>query len=384
MEPAKGIEPPTYGLRNHSRPVPPVRNTVFSIGCHAPHADNIPQFGQEYAPQNAPHPSIGFRDDPPPRVPEDPATGLESISSILQSAGITRRRTKKLDAIAEVQERRWQYKSERAYSARPFVLCGIPVRRPAKHILEYSRQNGRFRLRVIGHPDYGLPFGQDRLLLIWIATMAIWQKSREIRFRSAATILKAFGLPKDGRYYKRLIAGFERIFYSTFFFCSDQQLGEVTVIERQSFRFVRDARLWYTETGASASANSSHASAGNVIVLSEEFWREIQDHPIPVDLGIVKALADSPGNLDLYVWLVWRCWTAKGPVNVPMFGPEGLVSQLGVSESLRERDFRRQIVQWLNVIRLLWPDCPAALSESGTWLLLKRAKLSPNISTARA
>jgi hypothetical protein len=116
------------------------------------------------------------------------------------------------------------------------VLCGIPIRRPAKRTLEYSRQNGRFRLRVLGHPDYGLPFGQDRLLLIWIASMATWQKRREIRFRSAAEILDTFGLPKDGRCYKRLIAGFERIFYSTFYFASNQEDAETVVITRTCFR----------------------------------------------------------------------------------------------------------------------------------------------------
>jgi hypothetical protein len=160
----------------------------------------------------------------PVRSSENLFNGLQPTSDILKSVGITRRRIKKLDAIAEIHERRHDDKTEKAYSARPFVLCGIPVRRPGKSSLEYSRQNGRYRLRVIGHPDYGLPFGQDRLLLIWIATMAVWQKTREIRFRSAAAILEAFGLPKDGRYYKRLIAGFERIFYSTFFFSSDQQV----------------------------------------------------------------------------------------------------------------------------------------------------------------
>jgi hypothetical protein len=92
--------------------------------------------------------------------------------------------------------------------------------------LEYSRQNVRFRLRVIGHPNYGLPFGQDRLFLIWIASVATWQKNRAIRFLSAATILETFGLPKDGRYYKRLIAGFQWIFYSTFFFTIDEQNAE--------------------------------------------------------------------------------------------------------------------------------------------------------------
>jgi len=102
--------------------------------------------------------------------------------------GITKRKVRKLDAIARANHPDCR-KAQRAHSARPFVLCGIPVRRPHKHSLEYSRQNGKCRLRVIGHPDYGLPFGQDRLLLIWIASMATRQKSRAVRFRSAAAIL---------------------------------------------------------------------------------------------------------------------------------------------------------------------------------------------------
>lgn len=307
------------------------------------------------------------------------STELVPVSTVLASAGITKRRIKKLDAIARAREP--HCRQERAYYSRPFVLCGIPVRRPAKSSLEYSRRNGRFTLRVIGHPDYGLPFGQDRLLLIWIATMATWQKAREIRFRSAAAILETFGLPKDGRYYKRLIAGFERIFYATFFFSSDQQVGEATVIERQSFRFVRDVKLWYAESSPSEFPAPAKARLGNAIMLSEEFWNEIQEHPIPVDLAIVRALADSPGNLDLYVWLVWRCWTAKGPATVPLFGPDGLISQLGNSAKLRNRDFRRQIVQWLKVIRQLWPECPASLTETGSCVLIKPAKSASKFST---
>lgn len=244
--------------------------------------------------------------------------GFNPIGSILPTIGITNRKVKKLDAI--VQARDPDSRRQCAFSARPFVLCGIPIRRPLKHTLEYSRQNGKFRLRVIGHPDYGLPFGQDRLLLIWIASMATWHKDRVIRFRSAATILDTFKLPKDGRYYKRLIAGFERIFYSTFYFASDEQDVEAVVITGTSFRFVKDLRLWYCST------NDTHRISDgtpreNLIVLSEEFWREIQEHPIPVDLNIVRALADSPGSLDLYVWLTWRSWTAKTRTVVPFFGP---------------------------------------------------------------
>jgi hypothetical protein len=210
--------------------------------------------------------------------------------------------------------------------------------------------------------------------------MATGQKNREIRFRSAATILETFGLPKDGRYYTRLIAGFERIFHSTFYFASDDQTAEAIVITRTSFRFVKDLQLWYLREPASDQDSGRHE---NVIVLSEEFWREIQEHPIPVDLGVVRALADSPGNLDLYVWLVWRCWTAQGLATVPLYGPEGLMSQLGISENLRERDFRRQIVEWLNLIQQLWPGCPARLTESGACLLVKPGNSSLKFSTAR-
>jgi hypothetical protein len=112
-------------------------------------------------------------------------------------------------------------------------------------------------------------------------------------------------------------------------------------------------------------------------VLFEEFWNGIQTHPTPVDLNIVCALADAPGNLDLYVWLVWRGWTAKRLVKIPLFGPAGLVSQLGNSEDLRERDFRRQIARWLHITRQLWPDRPAILAENGESLLLKPVEKIP-------
>jgi hypothetical protein len=210
------------------------------------------------------------------------------------------------------------------------------------------------------HYEWSVPFGQDRLIPIWIATLAVKQKSRTVHFQRAAQLLEFLQLPKDGIHYRRLIQGFERIFYSAFFFCSDHQVGEATLMERQSFRFVKDTKLWYSESGVPETARPPQPRTENVIVLSEEFWREIQEHPIPVDLAVVKALADSPGNLDLYVWLVWRCWTAKGSVSVPLFGPEALVSQLGISEKLRERDFRRQIVYWIKVIHQLWPECPRA------------------------
>jgi hypothetical protein len=53
-----------------------------------------------------------------------------------------------------------------ALSSRPFVLCGLPARRMPKDQLLSERRNGRFIL----HPDFGVPFGQGRVVPIFLAT----------------------------------------------------------------------------------------------------------------------------------------------------------------------------------------------------------------------
>jgi hypothetical protein len=46
-------------------------------------------------------------------------------------------------------------------------------------------------------------WGQDRLVPIFLATLAIKQQSRVIRFRSAAQMLDAFGMQQGGTQYRR-------------------------------------------------------------------------------------------------------------------------------------------------------------------------------------
>jgi hypothetical protein len=76
--------------------------------------------------------------------------------------------------------------------------------------LLYERRNGKFVLQVTGHPDYGVPFGQDRIVPIFLATLAVQQKSKTIQFKSAAEMLETFGMSKGGKEYRRLVGAFER------------------------------------------------------------------------------------------------------------------------------------------------------------------------------
>jgi len=120
----------------------------------------------------------------------------------------------------------------------------------------------------------------------------------------------------------------------------------------------------------------------NVIVLSEEFYREISSHPIPTDLEAAKALSSSPAALDLFTWLSYRCFTARGRERVPLFGEFGLVSQLGSADYARPRKFRKKLDGWLKLVRAMWPDCPAHIDQDGIALVVDRSLgVLPTITT---
>jgi hypothetical protein len=216
---------------------------------------------------------------------------------------------------------------------------------------------------VTGHPAFGVPFGQDRLVPIFLATLAVQQKSQTIRFRTAAEMLETFGMQTGGKEYRRLVGAFERVFGATIFFGTDALMGSAKVVQRSRFNFMREAQIWYSRSPEQRPISSEFE---NVVVLSDDFYQEILAHPVPNDLEAVKVLAASPAILDLYMWLSYRCFKAKGPESIPIFGEFGLANQLGCVEYSRPRRFRAMLDQWLTVIRAIWPDCPATISTDGS------------------
>jgi len=284
---------------------------------------------------------------------------MERISATIESAyGITKQTLRRSSAIDLVRTARNQGQQDLGYSSRPFVLTSLPVRRLPSQQQKFERRNGRFWLQLIKHPDFALPFGQDRLIPIWVATLAIRQRSREVSFSSAAQILDTFGLPKGGAQYRRLIQGFERIFAATIFFGTDGDRRKAKVIDWGRFHFFDHLRLWYSPDVD----QETLPGCANTIRLSEAFWTELQRHPLPIDLQVVRALKDSPACLDFYCWLSWRSWTARAPVEIQLLGENGLVQQFGSQAYSRDREYRRQVARLLGRVKLLWPQCPARLT----------------------
>ncbi len=244
------------------------------------------------------------------------------------------------------------------------------MKRPSPGELLHERRNGHFLLQVTGHPSFGLPWGQDRLVPIFLATLAVKQKNQTIRFDSAAELLDTFGMQQGGTQYGRLVAAFQRIFGATIFFGTESQRDKAAVFHQTRFNFMDKARIWYSRD---ADRQTSLQGCENEIVLSAEFYNEITAHPIPADLNAAKALSSSPAALDLFMWISYRCFMATKEERVPLFGTCGLANQLGCVEYARPRKFRERLDGWLAVIRAMWPECPAQIHSDGDALVVSHA-----------
>jgi hypothetical protein len=293
---------------------------------------------------------------------------------------ISKRKLRQAESIACVRLKRNSAEQNVGFVSRPFVLCGLPIKRPPPGSLLHERRNGRFILQVAGHPSYGIPWGQDRLVPIFLATLAVRQQSRTITFTNAADMLETFGMQQGGSQYRRLIAAFQRIFGATIFFGTDTQSERANVFHHARFNFMSEAQIWCSRLPAD---EPPPGKLENLIMLSHEFYKEIMGHPIPTDLEAAKALSSAPAALDLYTWLTYRCFSAKGEERVPLFGEFGLVNQLGIGAYARPRKFREQLEQWLSLVKAMWPECPARVSSDGGALIVNKANAIISVRRSR-
>jgi hypothetical protein len=123
-----------------------------------------------------------------------------------------------------------------------------------------------------------------------------------------------------------------------------------------------EARIWYSRDPGQQNLPGDCQS---LVVLTEEFYQEVTEHPIPTDLEAAKALSSSPAALDLFTWLSHRCFCGEGEERVSLFGEFGLANQLGCINYSRPRRFRERLEQWLGLVHVMGPDRANALSLGG-------------------
>jgi hypothetical protein len=80
--------------------------------------------------------------------------------------------------------------------------------------------------------------------------------------------------------------------------------------------------------------------------------------------------------LGLYVWLSYRCFTAKGEESVPIFGAIRAGSSDRAGGIFLRALVPAKLGQWLRTIRVIWPECPARIALDGRYLIVRRHSYS--------
>lgn len=298
----------------------------------------------------------------PSEAPGTPP-GKEGDSS---SLALTKRQQGRLEAAERAITERNDAKQDVAYTSRVFALTNLPNRRIDDKI--YERRNGRYFLRLATEIDTDLPYGQDRLLVLLLATEAKRQKSRQLNLGTARDILSKLNKSDDGYYYKWLAEGLNRLFtVSVSWGTRGEVQGGGKLIEKAKMSILEQYKLWYTEDEASFGSRGYE----NHVYLTESWYEDIMVHGWPVEMPVALSLADRPFAYDLYVMISCRAYRIeKGEtIHIPLGGPNGLINQTGtVVQS--QRKFRQMVKIALESIKVYWPQCPAYLSEDGDSLAI--------------
>lgn len=277
------------------------------------------------------------------------------------------------------------------FMARALVIATMPYKDPKQDV--FTRTNGTFKLRILAGYEGGIPYGiYPRLLTSWITTEAVRTKSPVLELGESLRgfmrdVLEIRGTSggklgtgtRVNEQMKRLFGSFITATYS-----DDRQafsLRNVMMVE--SARIASDFdiealppsgtnehspndALWIPQENGIAGKWASQ------VQLTQGFFQECVDNPVPIDLRAYKALRGSPLAMDVYTWLTYRLSRiTKQSRPMPW---ESLMFQFGSQfnpddPGQAKRDFKKGFLQALKAVEIVYPAARTRLDDAGLVLL---------------
>ena len=240
---------------------------------------------------------------------------------------------------------------ERGFMVRMMALCSLPRTNPGNQ-KEYIRCNGPYTLGMTAGLNNKLPFGNyPRLLLAWVCTEAVQTQSPVLILGSSLSeFMRALGIySSDGKAYTRLRNQMDRLFNAHVSLIYEDERGKATV----NSLIADSTAFWWNPKRP-----EENTLWESKIELSEKFFNEIINHPVPLDMNTLTALKRCALGLDLYLWLTYRTFTLRAPLRLTW---RQVYRQFGLhpdkaSDKRTVLNFRRKVLRELKKIKLAWPD----------------------------
>jgi len=280
--------------------------------------------------------------------------------------------TEFIDQTLNIVEQDARDASAMGFLARALVMATLPHSNPKTQ--QFERRNGNYTLTITAlRKGIGLPYGSiPRLVLAWICTEATRTQSRELVLGDSLSAWMAeLGLvPTGGRWgtITRLRDQMQRLFSCAFSiaYTDEQRAAGVNTLIAQKYN------LWWNHREP-----GQRSLFPSTLTLSEDFYREIIEHPVPLDIRALRVLKRSPMALDIYAWLNWRLFYVRQPVCIPW---EGLQAQFGAGYPTTPqgmRDFRKKFLAALRKVVCVLPNAQVEMEKAGLILLPSRPAIRP-------
>ena len=236
------------------------------------------------------------------------------------------------------------------FMARMMALCSLPRTNPGNR-LQYKRVNGPYKLVMVAGADNKLPYGNlPRLLLAWVSTEAVRTQSRVLILGdSLSEFMRTLGVYSSaGGVANRLRNQMDRLFNAHVSMIYEDERGKATVNSLIAHR----TEFWWNPKRP-----DERVLWESKIELGEDFFNEIIQHPVPLDMNALTALKRSSLGLDLYLWLVYRTFPLRASQRITW---RQVYRQFGVdparaSDRVTVRNFQREVLRELKKIKLAWP-----------------------------
>lgn len=329
--------------------------------------------------------------------------------------------------VKEVIEAHLAIEAEDAKSAgalgfmtRALVIATMPYKDPKTDV--FTRKNGDISLRIIAGYSGGIPYGvYPRLLMAWITTEAVRTRSRVVELGDSLSyfLREVLEVQRGGGQRgssTRVAEQMKRLFGSMVNVSSSAEatgrrfkLRNVTIVDDAEFDPAdfdfeqprnkphglvgadghplrdpampldlgdtalqlppeppageSDTMLWTPQATDTAGAWRSY------VKLTQNFYDECIDRPVPIDMRAYRALRRAPLAMDIYTWLTYRLfYVNKRTRPIPW---EALMGQFGSNYSSPRAvlDFKKGFLKALKLVLVTYPNARIEVTDKGLVLL---------------
>lgn len=265
------------------------------------------------------------------------------------------------------------------------VMCQVGLPRSRTNSRTFERHNGHMSIlleagKLFDGRDFveqPLPYGTTpRLVMVHVSSEAIRTRQRSVEVGdSMRQFLTTLGMPTSGGVrggYRALRRQLEAL-AACRLTLGMHDAGRVVTIDAKP---IKRFEAWLQLDG------SQRTLWPGVLELSEDFYRTLTEHAVPLDYRALAALKHSALALDVYTWLAHRLCRISD-LRGAKLSWENLRSQFG-EEYSDPKNFKREFLRALQQVRVVYPTARVEEEPGGLLLRASRPPLSPTMVSMAA